>query len=249
MRPPTDVASIAAGIARARIPISSLMAIRRAWNVLFAGFPPLARAAAGIACRTMSTRSPVRSIGRSARRRTMARAMRGRVPLLAVVGDDSREARLVLVAHQVGGRALVIAIHPHVERGVGRVAEAALLVVHLHRRDPEVEEDRVRARASRGRQGPPRRRRTRPGGRRSARQSARADRSRRRIASASRSMPTSDARGAASSTASACPPSPNVASIGDGPLPFEGRAKQLDATVEHHRNVPRRGVAHEALLS
>jgi hypothetical protein len=47
-RPPTPITSIEAGMARRSTASSSLTAIRRAWKVRLAGWPPVRRAGAGI---------------------------------------------------------------------------------------------------------------------------------------------------------------------------------------------------------
>ncbi len=65
------------------------------------------------------------------------------VPLLAEAAEDRRELALVPRVDDRRGRHLARRIHPHVERGVGGVGEAALGPVDLHRRDPDVEQDRV----------------------------------------------------------------------------------------------------------
>ena len=65
------------------------------------------------------------------------------VPLLSIPAEDRLELPFV-VARQHSGRArLVRGIHAHVERRVGRVREAALGPVDLHRGEAEVEEHRV----------------------------------------------------------------------------------------------------------
>ena len=76
MRPPTDSASIAAGIARASTSSSPLTSMRSAWNVRLAGLPPVRRAGAGIESRTISTRRALVVNGSRARSRTTASAMR-----------------------------------------------------------------------------------------------------------------------------------------------------------------------------
>ena len=73
IRPNGRVASIAASRATGRASSSPLTSMRMAWNVRLAGWPPVRRAAAGIAAVTMPASSTVDSIGRAA---TMARAMR-----------------------------------------------------------------------------------------------------------------------------------------------------------------------------
>ena len=76
MRPPTWRQSSAASIAEARISSSSLTAMRRAWKVRLAGWPPLAFEAAGIAFSSSSTSSPERTSGAVSRCSTMRRAIR-----------------------------------------------------------------------------------------------------------------------------------------------------------------------------
>ena len=56
----------------------------------------------------------------------------------------SREVALARLVDEIGGGQVGGAIHAHVERNVGRVREAAVGMVELHRRDAEVEQDRVR---------------------------------------------------------------------------------------------------------
>ena len=63
------------GSAASSAPSSSFTAIRSAWKTRFAGWPSPKRAGAGIAALIVSTSSPVRSNGRSRRRRTIARAI------------------------------------------------------------------------------------------------------------------------------------------------------------------------------
>ena len=59
---------------------------------------------------------------------------------------SSRSSHVLTI---VGRARLGRRVHPHVERRVGRVREAALGPVDLHRRDAEIEQDRVRADAVR----------------------------------------------------------------------------------------------------
>jgi hypothetical protein len=66
--------------------------------------------------------------------------------LLAVVTQDPRQLRGIRSGQQIGRALSAALIHPHVERPVEAVGEAAPAVVELQRRDPEVEEDRLRAR-------------------------------------------------------------------------------------------------------
>ena len=85
----------------------------------------------------------MRSNGRSSRRRTTARAIWRGVALLAVALEDHAQLALVGLVDELARRELGGAVHPHVERRVGGVREAALRPVELHRRDAEVEQDRV----------------------------------------------------------------------------------------------------------
>ena len=76
---------------------------------------------------------------------------RPREALLAVAAEDRRassrsDASLTSSRRGEVGRR----VHPHVERRVDRVGEAALGPVELHRRDAEVEQDRVRLHVVRG---------------------------------------------------------------------------------------------------
>jgi hypothetical protein len=68
--------------------------------------------------------------------------------LLAVARDDPAELGLVEVGEQVGGGRAARGVHPHVERRVLGVGEAAVLLVELERGDAQVHEhalDRARA--------------------------------------------------------------------------------------------------------
>ena len=66
-----------------------------------------------------------------------------RVALLAEALEDQRELALVGLVHELARRELRRGVHAHVERRVGGIREAALRAVELHRRDTEVEQDRV----------------------------------------------------------------------------------------------------------
>jgi hypothetical protein len=72
---------------------------------------------------------------------------RAGVPLLAVAAEDLGQLGLARLVDDVGGGEVGRRVHAHVERRVGRVREAALGPVELHRRDAEVEQDRVGAHA------------------------------------------------------------------------------------------------------
>ena len=61
-------------------------------------------------------------------------------PLLAVALDDANELGLVVVVDHVGGRQRLGGVHPHVERRVGPVREAALGPVQLWAAHTQVEQ-------------------------------------------------------------------------------------------------------------
>jgi hypothetical protein len=123
---------------------SSLVAMRSAWKTRLAGWPWPNRAGVGMAERISSTRSALRSIGRAARRRTMARAI-WRSTALAVAPEYLGDLALVPRVHDLGRRERGRRVHAHVERGVVGVAEPAPSRVDLHRRRPEIHQDRVGA--------------------------------------------------------------------------------------------------------
>jgi len=66
-----------------------------------------------------------------------------RVALLTQLAQDARELALVPRVHHGRRVELLVGIHPHVQRRVPRVGEAALGGVDLHRGHPEVEVDHV----------------------------------------------------------------------------------------------------------
>ena len=92
----------------------------------------------------------MRSIGSSRATPDDAARDLARVALLAVRPEDRLELALVVRRENVGGASLVGRIHAHVERRVGRVREAALGAVDLHRREAEVEQHGIRAHAVAG---------------------------------------------------------------------------------------------------
>ena len=115
--------------------------MRRAWKVRLAGWPPVRRVAAGIDVahqlgqpRGAGERlaGPLALDGRGDPARRSAPRRRPEHPgeLAAGVGVDD-----------VGGGARTAGVHPHVQRGVGGVAEAAVGPVELQRGDAEVEQD------------------------------------------------------------------------------------------------------------
>ena len=121
-----------------------MTAIRSAWKTRLAGWPSPKRAGVGIACLIVSARSEVRSNGRSVPAPHDRSGDLPRVALLAEPLEDQRELALVGLVHELARRELGRGVHAHVERRVRGVAETALRAVELHRRDPEVEQDRVR---------------------------------------------------------------------------------------------------------
>jgi hypothetical protein len=60
--------------------------------------------------------------------------------LLAVGGEQAAQGLLVRPVDQSGGVPWAVRVHPHVEGGVGPVAEAPLRTVELVGADPEVEQ-------------------------------------------------------------------------------------------------------------
>jgi hypothetical protein len=69
------------------------------------------------------------------------------VALLAVVAQHARDPPLVPRVQRLGGRERLVGVHPHVERRVVGVGEAALARVDLDGGHPEVQVDHVRAHA------------------------------------------------------------------------------------------------------
>ena len=64
---------------------------------------------------------------------------RARVALLAEVAQRVRQAALVPLGDDLAGAQLLLGVHPHVQRRLEGVGEAALARVHLHRGHAEVE--------------------------------------------------------------------------------------------------------------
>ena len=81
--------------------------------------------------------------GAGSRWRTTAPAILRGEPLLAVLAQHPGQLRGRVGVEDVGGGRAGGAVHPHVERRVLGVGEAALADVELHRGDAEVEEHRV----------------------------------------------------------------------------------------------------------
>ena len=92
-----------------------------------------------------ATRSVVVSNGARSRERPISRAIAPRVALLAVLPQDRREPLLGPLVHDRARVELLGRVHPHVERRVVRIGEAALARVHLHRGDAQVHVEEVRA--------------------------------------------------------------------------------------------------------
>ena len=145
-RPPLDEQRPGGGSARSSDSSSPLTAIRIAWKVRFAGWPRPKRYAGGTAARIASTSSQVVSSGR---RRTISAAIER--------AWRSSPSSRIAAASRVAGHSLTTSsalrrlrgVHPHVERRVVGVGEAALGGVELERGDPEVHEDDVGAHAAR----------------------------------------------------------------------------------------------------
>ena len=148
-RPPSRSSSHASGRALSSDSSSSFTAIRTAWNTRLAGCPPpkLRRTAAGSAASTAATSSAVVSIGARSRRRTISWAIRRGGGLLAVAAEELRQAALLPAVHDLTRVHVLAGIHPHVERRVVGVGEAALARVHLHGRDAQVQVHEVGLRA------------------------------------------------------------------------------------------------------
>jgi hypothetical protein len=60
--------------------------------------------------------------------------------VMGVVLEDASQLLLGGLGDDLGRRATLGEVHPHVERGILRVRESAFGAVELQRRDPEVEE-------------------------------------------------------------------------------------------------------------
>ncbi len=191
MRPPGRSAAQASGSARSSCSSSSLTAIRSAWKLRLAGWPPANRARRRNG--RLDRRPPAPGWSRSApraRRRTMARAIAPRVALLAVLAQDAGQPALVPLVDDLGARSALVGVHAHVQRRVVAVGEAALARIDLKRGDAEVERTRGR-RARPPRSAGPARRRTSPRMKRVAHGTSAASSAKRSSATGSRSMPIS----------------------------------------------------------
>ena len=117
--------------------------MRSAWNVLFAGLPPVRRAGAGIASRMSSTRRADVSNGAFAALAHDRRDDPGREPFLAVDPQDPGEVGRGVGVEHLGRGDPPGGVHPHVQRRVLAVREAAAGLVQLQRRHAEVEQHAV----------------------------------------------------------------------------------------------------------
>ena len=143
-RPPTRSTSHASGSAASSWASSSLTAIRMAWKLRFAGM-----AAGEPRGRRDRGGDRVDELERGGQR-PAADDLPGdpvRVALLAVLAQHAREPAAVPRVDELGGGQLLLGVHPHVERGVVGVREAALARVDLHRGHAEVEVGDVGAHA------------------------------------------------------------------------------------------------------
>src|SRR5690606_3097670 len=127
IRPPGFSTRSAATSARSSTASSSLTAMRRAWKTRER---LLTSSLKGTAARTASASWLVVSMGRRAR-------------LLAVGAEDVDGLVRLGAVDEVGGGERRVRVHPHVERPVGGVGEAARGLVDLVRGDAEVEEHAV----------------------------------------------------------------------------------------------------------
>ena len=151
--------SQASGSAASSESSSPLTAIRIAWKVRLAGWPRPKRAAGGIAGLDRLDQLGGR-LERAAARRSRGRSSRRGAPRRSVADASAIRVSGHSLTRSRGGQ-LCVGIHPHVERRVVGVGEAALPGVDLHRGHPEVHVDHVGrdAFAAQARRGPRRSRR------------------------------------------------------------------------------------------
>ncbi len=122
--------------------------MRSAWKVRLAGCPPVRRVAAGIDERTSSASRAVPVNGSRARSRTTASAIR-RANRSSPYSRSTRASSVGRVGVDDLGRGDAPAlVHPHVQRRVLGVGEAAGGLVELQRRDPEVEQHALHPRGA-----------------------------------------------------------------------------------------------------
>ena len=213
IRPPGRSSSQASGSARSSEPISSLTAIRIAWKTRARRMPAgeLGRRRHGALDRRdqlgggLDRRALARG-GRSRARcgaRSAPRRSRGKRPRAALGPLVHDRARVELLRR----------VHPHVERRVVGIGEAALARVDLQRGDPEVHIERGPPRGPR-RRARAARRRSCPRMKRVAQATSAAKAAKCSSACGSRSMQiSSPAAPIRSATRRAWPPAPNVQSI------------------------------------
>ena len=114
--------------------------MRSAWKVRLAGWPPVRRVAAGIDERTSSAS---RAVPVNGSRSPLADDRVGDPagePLLAVLLEDPRQPVGRVGVDDLGRGDAAALVHPHVQRRVLGVGEAAGGLVELQRRDAEVEQ-------------------------------------------------------------------------------------------------------------
>ena len=116
--------------------------MRRAWKVRLAGLPPLCRVAAGTLARTSSTSRADVVNGCDGALADDRRGDPPGEPLLAVLAQDAGQVLDGVGVEHLGGGQVLAGVHPHVQRRVDPVGEAAVVLVELQGRDAEVEQDR-----------------------------------------------------------------------------------------------------------
>ena len=144
-RPPIFATPQASGSASSSCCSSPLTAIRIAWNVRLAGWPPAKRAGAGMAAVIASLSSKVVVSSCAAAAADDLARDPVREALLAVLAQHARDPAAIPGVDDLGGRQLLVGVHAHVQRRVVRVGEPALAVVDLHRAHAEVHVDEVGA--------------------------------------------------------------------------------------------------------
>ena len=112
-RPPGCRAAMPASMAGASTSSSAFTAMRIAWNVRLAGWPPVRRAGAGMASRTISASS----VGGGHRAGGDDRLGDAAGEALVAEGaEEPGQLLLVGVVHDVGRGADLALVHAHVER-------------------------------------------------------------------------------------------------------------------------------------
>ena len=213
--------------------------MRSAWKVRFAGLPPVRRAAAGIASRTRSASRADDTIGD---RRPLPHHRRRDPPgepLLAVLPQHPGQLAGRVGVHDVGGRRPGRRVHPHVQRRVLRVGEAAPRLVQLQRGDPEVEQHPVAPGTPRRRPAPPAARSYTAGAARPATPNGASRSPASRSASGSRSIPTSRQRGVRLQQGLRVPAQPERRVHRDRVRPGQRGREQRQHPVPQDRHVQR----------